>query len=121
VTDSDSGNPWRRAHWPSLALWKGHHHWFWLLAEQKECAADDAQYAGAELASHAGCTKGMPRGTRISRQGFQYVKVKGFQRQFAHPAPIFFERFLTEISRGCSCMFLLEESQDMPGYALMAM
>ena len=25
-------------------------------------------------------------------QGYQYVRVKGYQRQFAHPAPIFFER-----------------------------
>ncbi|CAJ1400643.1 unnamed protein product [Effrenium voratum] len=30
--------------------------------------------------------------TTPSMQGFQYVRVKGYQRQFAHPAPIFFER-----------------------------
>ncbi|CAE7551269.1 unnamed protein product [Symbiodinium sp. CCMP2456] len=30
--------------------------------------------------------------TTPSIQGYQYVRVKGYQRQFAHPAPIFFER-----------------------------
>ena len=74
---------------------------------------------GASFA--AGCTMLYQRDatvlTRISRQGFQYVKVKGFQRQFAHPAPIFFERFLTEISRGCMRMFLHVPAGGKPGYA----
>ena len=42
--------------------------------------------------------------TRMTRtgQGFQYVRVKGYQRQFAHPAPIFFERVLTELEWTCN-------------------